>query len=82
MIFQSKQEQKNKVDKGLQAQQAKPYITSLLEQFKKEIYNKLSTAEADTILLQGQAIMLRKIESELEKDINHGISAKKSLSKK
>lgn len=81
MLFQRKEEKEEKINLGKQAQQAQPYIMGIIEEFKKDIYNKLATGEADTILLQGQAVMLRKIESEIEKHIEQGLYYQKSLSK-
>lgn len=81
MLFPSKEERQEKINLGKQAQEAQSYIMGIIEEFKKDIYNKLATGEADTILLQGQAVMLRKIESEIEKHIEQGLHYQKTLSK-
>lgn len=85
MLFPSKEEKEERektIKKGKQAKEAQPYIMGIIEELKKDIYNKLANTDEDTYILRGQAIILNKIESEIQHHIRQGEYYQKSLSKK
>lgn len=84
MLFQRKEEKEEReaiIKKGKQAQEAQPYIMGIIEELKKDIYNKLASTDEDIYILRGQAIILNKIESETQHHIRQGEYYNKSLSK-
>lgn len=79
MLFLSKEKV---IEKGKKAEFSKDYILDIISKYEKNIYNDLSNNNSNLEQLRGMAILIRDIRSEVEKDINHGLSAKKSLEKK
>lgn len=74
-------EPKARIEKGINAELSKEYIFNLLSRHEEEIYNNLSNDNANLEELRGMSKLIKKIKSDVERDISQGISAKNHLKK-
>lgn len=69
------------VEKGRDAESAEKYIACLIKEYREDILKQLERGD-QPVLMQGMAVMLKRLEQDIRRDIAHGIDAQKQIKEK